>query len=389
MKKLFRYASLLAAAAMLAISCGEGEGNIDQPEPDQPTPDQPTPDKPGQEDPVTGTLTLEIDKQIIQSNGADAAVLAVKLDGKTVTEEVIFHNSRNNDAVIEVEDFKFKTSEAGEYGLWAEYMALISNEVKITAVASEVPDTPEDPQPSSTSFVRRVLLTQFTGTECGWCPVMKAGLKDALSDEDIAAKVIKADAHNFSSQDPAYIGGFYTPEGYPTVILDWTLSFGHQQTTPNTSRVAKQFINERYNAEEAYAGIAVNSKYADGVITLKAVVKAAQTGNYRVGAWLLEDGLKGQQADYSGLLEDWMHNLDDCIRIADSKASSSNYCGHSLGQIKAGETAERMFIMNMKKSWVPENCELVVFVSRETDKSYSVTNAVKCPIDGIVQFEYK
>ena len=153
--------------------------------------------------------------------------------------------------------------------------------------------------------------------------------------------------------------------------------------------MAKQLINERYDAEEAYAGIAVNSKYADGVITLKAVVKAAQTGNYRVGAWLLEDGLKGQQKDNSGLLEDWMHNLDDCVRIADSKASSSNFCGHSLGQIKAGETAERMFIMNMKKSWVPENCELVVFVSRENEKSYSVTNVVKCPIDGVLQFEYK
>ena len=390
MKKVLRYASLLFAAAMLAVSCG------DPADPQTPvTPEKPenpeNPEKPEQpQEPVTGTLTLSVDKLIIQSNGSDAATFTVKLDDKDITSEIVFRDSKSGDAVIKTDGMKFTTTEAKEYAIWAEYKTLMSNEVKVTAVASEVPETPEDPQPANTSFVRRVLLTQFTGTECGWCPVMKAGLKDALSDESIADKVIKADAHNFSAQDPAYIGGFYTPaDGWPTVILDWTLSFGHQRTTANTSKVAKQLINERYDAEEAYAGIAVNSKYADGVITLKAVVKAAQTGNYRVGAWLLEDGLKGQQKDNSGLLEDWMHNLDDCVRIADSKASSSNFCGHSLGQIKAGETAERMFIMNMKKSWVPENCELVVFVSRETDKSYSVTNVVKCPIDGVLQFEYK
>lgn len=381
MKSLFRYASLLAAAAMLAVTCGDP---VDPQTPDGP--DTPgTPDEPQ----VSGTLSLSVDRQIIQSNGTDAATFIVSLDDKVLTEDVIFHDSRNNDAVIEIQDFKFTTSEAGEYGIWAEYMTIMSNEVKITAVVSEVPETPADPQPSNTSFVRRVLLTQFTGTGCGWCPVMKVGLKKAFEDETLASKVIKADAHNYSAQDPAYLGGFYSPEGFPTVILDWTVSFGHQQTTANTAKVAAQLINERYDAEEAYAGIAVNSKYADGVITLKAVVKAAQTGNYRVGAWLLEDGIQGQQADYSGLLEDWMHTLDDCIRIADSKVSSSNYSGHSLGQIKAGETSERMFIMNLKRSWVPENCELVVFVSRETEKSYSVTNVVKCPIDGVVQFEYK
>ena len=153
MKSLFRYASLLAAAAMLAVTCGDP---VDPQTPDGP--DTPgTPDEPQ----VSGTLSLSVDRQIIQSNGTDAATFIVSLDDKVLTEDVIFHDSRNNDAVIEIQDFKFTTSEAGEYGIWAEYMTIMSNEVKITAVVSEVPETPADPQPSNTSLPEAPLVSKL------------------------------------------------------------------------------------------------------------------------------------------------------------------------------------------------------------------------------------
>jgi hypothetical protein len=125
------------------------------------------------------------------------------------------------------------------------------------------------------------------------------------------------------------------------------------------------------------------------VIAVKTVVKAAETGKYRVGVWVLEDGIKGQQADQYNVKEPWMDIFDNSVRLADSKVTGSNYTGHLLGEIKAGQTAERMFVLNLKKSWVVENLKLVVFVSAEDDGSYTVNNAINAPIDGIVQFEYK
>jgi hypothetical protein len=95
------------------------------------------------------------------------------------------------------------------------------------------------------------------------------------------------------------------------------------------------------------------------------------------------------QADLYNIKEDWMDIFDDSVRIADSKVNSSNYTGHLLGEIKTGETAERMFVLNLKKSWITDNMELVVFVSAEEDGAYTVTNAIKAPVDGVVQFEYK
>ena len=143
MKKVLRYASLLLAAAMLAVSCG------DPADPQTPvTPENPenpeNPEKPEQpQEPVTGTLTLSVDKQIIQSNGSDAATFTVKLDDKDITSDIVFRDSKSGDAVIKTDGMKFTTTEAKEYAIWAEYKTLMSNEVKVTAVASEVPETPE------------------------------------------------------------------------------------------------------------------------------------------------------------------------------------------------------------------------------------------------------
>jgi hypothetical protein len=373
MKGFFKYASLLAAAAMLSFSCGDPVGPVED----------------GEEDVVNGTLTLSADKQIIQANGKDASTLVVKLDGKVIDKDVVFYNSKDN-SIVDIKDFKFVTSEAGEYSLWAEYKTLMTNDVKITAVATEVPETPADPQPSSTSFVRRLLLTQFTGAECGNCPLMKAGLQEAFKDEALHSKIVKADIHNYTAQDPAYMAFSYQPaSGWPTCIVDWAVTFGAYQSIALTSKTATAVINERYDASEAKAGIAVNAKYADGVIAVKTVVKAAETGKYRVGVWVLEDGIKGQQADQYNVKEPWMDIFDNSVRLADSKVTGSNYTGHLLGEIKAGQTAERMFVLNLKKSWVVENLKLVVFVSAEDDGSYTVNNAINAPIDGIVQFEYK
>lgn len=390
MNKILKYASLLFAAAMLAAGCEPAK--IETPTPDEPENEKPNPNPEGEKDePITGTLTLSADKLIIQAASEDFATLVVKLDDKVITKDVVFHDSKAGDAVVAIEDFKFKPAETGEYSLWAEYKTLMTGNVNITAVATPVPETPEDPQPANISFVRRVLLTQFTGSECGNCPLMKAGLRRAFEQHpELSEITVKADAHNYSNQDPAYLAGFYSPtNGWPTCIVDWAYEFGAYSSVEKTANEAASAIKDRYEASDAKAGIAVNAKYADGIVTLKAVVKAAETGKYRVGAWLLEDGIKGQQADYYNIKEDWMDIFDNSIRIADSKVSSRNYTGHLLGEIKAGETGERMFVMELKKSWIPENCHLVVFVSNEEDGGYVVNNVINAPIDGIVQFEYK
>ena len=391
MKNILKYASLLFAAAVLG-SCG------DPVDPDTPV----GPDTPGSgNQEVTGTLALTVDKQIIQSNGIDAATLTVTLDGKPVTSEVIFHDSKNNDAVIDVKDFKFTTSKTGEFGIWAEYYTLMSNEVKITSFAAEIPSTPSDPQPSKTSFVRRSLLTQFTGTGCVNCPGMRTLLTSVFSDPDMAGKVIRTAVHGYNEDDPAYISKYVSSANYPTINMDFVESTGYG--TKTTAADIKNWMESIYSDQDAMAGISVNSAYKDGQLVIKAAVKAAVEGQYRIGALLVEDGIQGQQNGAKPSETD-MHIHNHCVRYADC---ASNYSGHKLGNVKAGETVEYFFCWDLNDAsmqwnkkpyggsvWkypVMENAYLVlcVYVQDSSGRSIVVNNAVVAEIGSPVQFEYK
>ena len=373
MNRFFKLASLLSAAVMLFAACGEtgdGTGNDDI--------------TPGGGSAENNELTLEVDNQIIQA-GVGQSKLTVKFGGKVLTDEVIIFDS-NNKVVDLGADFIFTSDVAGSYSFWANYKTYNSNTISITVVNTPVPETPEDPQPSNTSFVRRVLLTKFTGEQCPACPNATASIHKFMDEHELAPDVVKAEAHTYSTDDPAYFSGsFYSVTSFPSLCVDWILL----STNPYYQNL-ESMITERYEATTAKAGISVNSICADDAITFKVSVKAAQTGQYRVGAWLLEDNIKGQQQGApAGEENSWYNDFDDCIRIADSKTGTS-YSGLKLGVIEAGNTAEKMFTWTLNPAWKVENLKLCVFVSEPDEKGYSyiVNNAIYAPVNGVTPFEY-
>ena len=70
---------------------------------------------------------------------------------------------------ISLPDFRFSTSTPGSYTFWVTYKSRLSNKATVLAVSPslEIPGLPEDPQPLSLSFRKRVFITQFPGTGCG------------------------------------------------------------------------------------------------------------------------------------------------------------------------------------------------------------------------------
>ena len=383
MKTIFRFASLLASAVMLFASCegadtgtgtGTGTGGDDI------TPGGST---------TKGKLTLDVDNLIIQA-GVDQAKLTVMLDGAPVSDGVIIFDG-NNKIVDLGPDFIFTSETAGVYTFWANYQTYNSNKVTVTVVNTPVPGTPEDPQPSNTSFVKRVLLTKFTGAECPNCPNATSTIHHILDEHELAPYIVKAEAHTYSKNDEAYFGGsFYSVQYYPSICVDWSVL-----TTKSDYKTVTGLIEERYEVG-AKAGIAVNSICMDGSITFKVCVKAAEAGQYRVGAWLLEDKIQGKQSGApAGEENSWYHIFNDCIRIADSKSGTS-YSGLKLGNIDAGKTGEMMFTWNLtddypqSEVWKMENLKLCVFVSIPDDKghTYVVNNVITAPINGITKYEY-
>ena len=373
MKNIFKIASLLAAAVML-FACDETK------------PDPTTEDESG--------LSIVSDRDVIQSNGQDAATLKVLFDGKDVTADAIFHDE--TDAIVTLEGGKFTTTKDGEYKFWAEYGTSSTFDKNlddnglftIKAISVAVPAVAEDPQKSSTSFVHRAFLTQYTGTGCGYCPYMIKIIKELFADKTIPTKAVHAAVHSYNSSDPAYISAPKV-NSYPYLTVDLAQGFSHSQSTD----VLKSLV-EASVAPSAKAGISVSPAYyeEEGVLVVNVSVKAAADGLYNVGAWLLEDEIYGQQEDYDNVGDKSFNTHENCVRIADSKYKGT-WFGHALGTLKSGETASKTFVMNVKKSWKAENLHLAVFTSygeKDGSKiSYTVCNAVDAPIDAPTPFEYK
>ena len=376
MRNIFKIASLLSAAVML-FSCGGENG-----------------DPTGGTDVTDAEIVIVSDKDVIQSNGKDVATIKVLVDGKDVTAEAEIYNDKNE--LMNLAGGQFVATKNGEYKFWATYGTYSTFDKKlddnglftIKAISVPVPEAVEDSQPDKTSFEHRAFLVQYTGTGCGYCPYMIKILKGFMADNTIPEKAVLAAVHSgYNSNDPAAISG-PTVSNYPFLHVDLVNGFSHTQG----ATALKGLINESI-AGSAKAGISVNpALYDDGTLVLKVSVKAAADGVFNVGAWLLEDNIYGQQTDYDNVGDASYNYHENCVRITDSKYKGT-YFGFPLGTLKKGEVAHKTFVMNLKSKWEVENLHAAVFVSYGTKRgsavSYSVCNAIDCPIDEPTPFDYK
>ena len=381
MKRILSLTSLLAAAVMFSsFSCEKNS--------------EPT---------IADGIILTVDKDVIKCDGQDVAKFTVKTDeGDIVTEGVTFFDAAMNE--VNIRDFKFSTTEAGEYTFWANYKTFNSGQITVKAINASAPEVVADPKPNSTSFKRRVLISQFTGTGCGFCPSMVYTIRTATEENNLHDKYVLAASHSYNNNDPAYIAspnaGNFGGTGYPYLALDMAVGYGDYTSTTKFTQV----FNARYNATEAKVGISANPIFVesllpnanggkDDCLLVRVQLKAAEAGEFTVGAWLLEDGIYGKQTDGQGIKNmDKEHDYDthdNCIRVADSKSGSS-WVGHYLGNIAAGKTAEKTFLLKVNKSWKLENMHIVIFSAMADENGrYSVNNAIDCPVNAPKAFEYQ
>ena len=375
--KIIEFLTFITAGAVMFSSCSSLTG------------DDEGADGPGT--PGTTGLELQVSDMVIQADGKDAAVFTVLSDGKPVSEGVRFYDGATN-RQIELPEMAFTTTETGTYTFWAAYGTSHTETVSVTAIGFPVPELPDDPDPENTSFSRRVLLTQFTGTGCGYCPGMITLLRNLMEDEGYSSRMILAACHSYNSDDPAYLTDRLDQamgvSGYPMVVADMYLAYNNY----NNLSGLKNVIDQAYGRNDTKAGISARAELDGNTLVVLASVKAAAASEFRIGAWLLEDGISGRQSNYNQAAWNGDYDThDNCIRIADSKVSNINFTGYSLGSIDEGETAEYAFVMTLEDDWVAENCKVVLFVTSadEGSKNYSVDNAVACGIDSEVSFMYE
>ena len=348
------------------------------------------------------SLILVADKTTIYDNGFDAATFTLYYDGLILESGYDLYMGTEEEFIA---GNQFVSNKQGSFTIWATYGTVISNEVTINVVPTPpaAPEAPKDTNPSKTNFKRRVLLTQITGTGCQYCPLMINAVHQAMTGA-YGDDAILTVAHLWNDNDPAYLYDAQTLDnslganGAPYLFMDLNKNY---DTNYSKSAIDKN-IQARLDEVAVRGGIAVSSAYhaEENYIVLNATVKAKTTGEFRIGAWLLEDGIKATQTNPQGFAPAQgvdFNTHDDCIRLADSKYTSSNYTGYSIGTIEAGQTASREFAFKLKANgtggatkWNHDNLKVIVFISTKEDTgTWCVNNVVSCPKDGSVDFEYE
>ena len=351
-------------------------------------------------------LCIIPDKNVIKADGIDRSTFKVYYKGVDVTAEASIYQKK--DEKYESVESVFSTSQAGDYLFKAAYLVGYSDELRIIATDNPIPDAANDPNIHNTSFVHRTFLNSHTGAQCPVCPFMTHLLNKTLTD-DIKDKVVLAELRNLSDESVKYeFASVPNPTGgWPFLHIDYANSYQYSQSVEGLQNI----IAER-TSTPAVVGISANPAYYDnGQIIVKVAVKAAQTGNYNIGLWLMQDNYyRKQSVDNSrlSLLEgtwgDSYHYHHNCVRTAESRYMRS-HVGYPLGVIEQGQTAEWTFCFNVNlgseaydytDSWWYgkkegnnlDDLHFAAFVTTHISSEYTVVNAIDFPYNQTTPFDY-
>ena len=352
----------LALASLAFVACGGDKGdNTSKP---------------------TGDAVLTANNSSVEVN-TPIEFTVTATDGTDLTAQASFFNKTADYAQV---SNPFIPEMDGDYEFYAVVGTILTNTVKVSVVPT-IPELPADAQPDNTSFNHRILLVDHTGNTCGFCPQMMLALKEVEETGDYHSKYYEAMAHTYSTGDPAYsaaaaaVSNHFGVNNYPTL----TYNLYHSTTSDRNAAHIMGQIDALWKAEGADAGIAAAASLAATSVIVNVEVKAAVANDYRVTAWLLEDGIEAKQTNAT---EEWMNIHDNAIR---QRVDSDDLSGVDLGTMAAGETKDVALTLRLVGTkWNRDNLKVMVLVNAKNSKGkFDVANVAICPMNDVITYDYK
>lgn len=146
--------------------------------------------------------------------------------------------------------------------------------------------------PVPSSFTKKALIEEFTGCWCGYCPDGATVVNETMA--QFPGRVYGAAIHE---GDPMEIGLYaqldnkFNVTGFPTGMVSRTA----QGSSVPISRSSWKSVAQNVINAPAFAGVAMKSSIEGNTISVEVHTGflAALPGNYKVTAYILEDGVTG------------------------------------------------------------------------------------------------
>lgn len=375
--KLTKFFAMLACAALAFVGCETTDDSTDQ----------------GSN--ATGDLVLSADKTAIELG--ETVTFTVKQKDETTGEMVdVTKDVTLYDADLNKLSNPFTPTTSGAINVTATKGKYTSNTVTITVMA-QMPEVPADTEPENLAFNHRAVVIDHTGVSCPNCPMMTDNLI-ALS---------KTEWHKHYNEVTCHAGGYANGDpgasaaatalnqmqssyikGYPNICINF-----HTATVGNYTQSA--FVNYMGQALDAYlkkdgadVGIAMAVEGDNTNIYCAAQVKAKESKEYKVVAWLLESNI--YSPNQAGATKDYHNLYNFALRNISGEYSRSNVAGESIGVLEEGQTHDCAFtlpIVSTKWNW--ENMGVLVIVSaKDSNNRWDVVNSAYCPVKEAKAYEY-
>ena len=217
--------------------------------------------------------------------------------------------------------------------------------------------------PTPITFKQNVVVEDFTGTWCGWCPRVSEAvrlLKQETSDPIVVA-IHNGDAMQFSQEGA--IRQAFNVTGFPTALINRQ----ERWASPQPSNVAQ--VTGKMSGK-SYASIAMESTVSGDVLDLKVKVMMGYSyKSMKLAVYMLEDGLVYDQRNFTSYyggadpIRDFVH--DDVLR-----RSLTDVFGDDIPQDQVGhnKTFTRDFQYAIPPSYDKNKVKLVAFVTTGSER---------------------
>jgi hypothetical protein len=233
---------------------------------------------------------------------------------------------------------------------------------------------------SETNFVKRVLIEDYTGTWCGYCPRVAYGIELAKqqSDKIVAVAIHRPssvptssvyDPYNF---DASELEAVLDANGYPKGFLNRMIQWDY----PEPDNIAQ--VIALTQGENPKLGLAMSSTVSGGNISMEVNAKfASDFSNLKLVVYVLENGLIYDQHNYTeyyngeDIIVDYEHN--HVLR-----ATLTNILGDAISNAETatGNTYTRTFNVPVPANVAnAANIEFVAFIVDENGKALNVRQA--------------
>jgi len=254
------------------------------------------------------------------------------------------------------------------------------------------------------TFTKKVLIEEFTGAWCGYCPDGAYRVKNLINDND--GRVVGVSLHAGNPTGDAmeiahtnYLETTYQNTGFPSGMVDRVAIDGYT----SLNRGYWEYVANNQLLETAVCGLAIISKVngQNATVEVHAGFNSTLNGDdYRLTVYLIEDGVTGtgygydQRNYYNTDPESPFYNLGDPIEGYEHNHTLRAVLSESLGNaisssslVSGGEHIET-YTVDLS-SYNKKNLSIVAFVTYigSTITEHEVMNVQKCDIDGFQDWD--